>query len=83
MALINWPDWVRDGVTIARDRSGSMYLYDSSIVELREDCFWPSDITKAVSFDELESLTDLPADFITEEYLALDWKQSKVTKEEA
>ena len=80
---INWPDWMKDGTIIAKDGNGVVHIY--------ADCFQPLHVDidhrdwvggYSYQLQDIQAILHLPENFITPEYLALDWKESKIVKGE-
>jgi hypothetical protein len=86
--LINWPDWMKDGTVIAKDKSGELYIYEPCAALMCGSSWWlfdddeESENTSTLSIKELQNMFHLPENFITTEYLELDWKESKIIKGE-
>jgi hypothetical protein len=66
--LINWPDWMRDDMEICMDKEGDIHFTSRS--------------GDSISAGTLAMFVRLPDNFITQEYLELDWKESKIVKGE-
>jgi len=79
--LINWPDWMKDGVTIVKDKDGSILLSDCfSEVDIDTTLGYWIPVLPGIYLIKLQYFFHIPDNFITEKYLSLDWENSRVTK---
>ena len=82
-ALINWLDWMKDGTVVVMDEFKDIFIHNPyTILTVHEipgySGFWASETGEA----GFQIDPDLTGDFISPEYLDLDWKESKIVKGE-